>query len=95
MATSNLGYIHEALDAGLSLSTWDERGQERRFVKGQITDQRSPKGGVRTTHSNGSTYVWLTKAGIAQLAAQAKGKLARKDELLAERERSIAAFLDR
>lgn len=43
---SNLDLVLEALEVGLSLSVWDERGRERRFVRGQITAERSPKGGL-------------------------------------------------
>lgn len=66
MARSNLDRVLAALAAGLSLSTWDEQGNERVFLTGQITRQVNERGSVRTTHlsKNLKSSVWLTRVGI-------------------------------
>lgn len=96
MPKSNLDYIHEALDAGLDLELYDDRGRKRLFSRGQITREVNQRGAVRTTHGQGDDgYVWLTKAGIRALAQQAKEKLANKDELLRQKAARVRAFYDR
>ncbi|HWO88821.1 MAG TPA: hypothetical protein VNL98_06700 [Gemmatimonadales bacterium] len=96
MARSHLDIIHEALDAGLTLTLQEPSGS-RTFVAGQITRDRRPNGSVRTTHlsRNLTGYVWLTPGGLRILAAQARELLARKEEILAERDARVASFLDR
>ncbi len=97
MARSNLDMIHDALEAGLSLSVWDERGRERRFIRGQITREANARGSVRTTHldSDCRSYVRLTKAGITSLAKQARERLAHKDEILAREQNVLRAAMGR
>lgn len=85
----HLATIHECLHLGISLQIQGSRGM-REFVARQITDDiATDTGSVRTTHLREDLrgYVWMTKQAIATLATQATGKLARKDEILAEQAR--------
>ena len=91
----DLKVVRQCLDAGLSLALEGPRGT-RHFHRGHITD-RIDRGAVRTTHKNErlTGYVWLTGTAIALLAEQARTKLARKDELLAERDARVASMVGR
>lgn len=84
------------LDAGLTLSTYDARGRERRFRRGDITRERKPNGSVRTAHKTADLmgYVWLTTAGIAQLAAHVRQHWGEMDARRQQTERARRHALD-
>lgn len=70
----DLECVIQYLQTGLTLSTFDRAGRERRYRSGDITRERDKKGCVRTAHLTADLtgHVWLTKAGIALLASQAR-----------------------
>lgn len=86
--------IKRALEAGLTLEISDADGRIRQFVAGQITSQK--RGGkTRTTHigPNGG-WIWVSRWGIGQLGAQARKRLANKDEILKAAAVRNRRFLD-
>jgi hypothetical protein len=84
------------LDAGLTLSTYDSAGRERRYTHGSITRERAPNGSVRTTHLTESLngYVWLTRAGQKMLAERVRRDWHRVGEMQAARAARYCAALD-
>lgn len=88
--------ILECLAAGIPLEKPTPSGKTRRFVHGQITNEIE-RGALRTTHltENLRGYVWLPEPAVAALAAQAREKLARKDEIKAQQAHGHAIAMGR
>jgi len=85
--TNDIECIIAYLDTGLTLSTYDRVGRERRYRSGDITRERDKKGCVRTAHLTADLtgHVWLTKAGIALLASQARRQWDRAASIAAQK----------
>lgn len=90
MPARDLDVVIRYLETGLHLSLWETAG-ERRFYAGHITRERNTRGSVRTTHLTADLggYVWLTKAGIGQLAAQARKEWDRIDAMVAGQQAAV------
>lgn len=92
---ADLAVIAECLGLGIVLTTTTSRGQTRRWVAGQITDQRQGAW-IRTTHlSEDGQWLWIDGQTVAHLADQAREKLTHRDEILAQMARDHAAAMGR
>ena len=91
---SDLQVINECLDLGIALEMHERRGI-RRFRAGNISDEIKGQF-VRTTHKTRDlmSHVWINGYAVEALAKQAREKIARKDEILAEQDAAHRAFLD-
>lgn len=92
----DLRVVRECLALGLPLEI-TERGGVRRFTAGSVTGKVKGQW-VETTHlmpNPAEGRVWINADYLARLADQARGKLEKKDELLAAQAARRAAFLDR